>query len=100
MTLRKYRFGDQINDDLAVIDQLFDQFSVWPFRSSTTRGTFINTDDYDITPKKSTVERKIKETEQRLTELKDRRTNHNRTWDEQEKQLQDEIYDLKKKLSP
>ena len=98
MTLRKYRFGDPVNDDLA---QVFDDFFGWPFRSNHT-GTrvLVNEEDYEIRPKKHTIERKIKEAEQRLTELKDRRDSYNRTWDEQEKQLQDEIYDLKKKLSP
>ena len=100
MTLRKYRFGDRVNDDLAVIDELFNQFSVWPFNSTSTRGMFVNTDDFDIIPKRKTVERKIKEAEQRLQSLKDQRENEKRFFDERQKQIEEEIYNLKKKLSP
>ncbi len=97
MKLRKYRFGDAHND----LAQVFDDFFAWPFESSySINGRLVNTDDYDILPKKHTIERKVKEAEQRLESLKTQRENWKRTWDEQEKQLQDEIYDLKKKLSP
>ena len=91
-------FRDTVHDDFAdAVDKIFG----WPFPYvSTTKGTLVNTEDYDIIPKKHTVERKIKDAEQRLQELKDRRANYNRTWDEQQKQIEDEIYDLKKKLSP
>lgn len=97
MGLRKYRFGDVDNN----LIRAFDDFFAWPFESSySVNGRLVNTDDYDILPKKHTIERKIKEAEQRLKGLKDRRANYNRTWDEQEKQIQDEIYELTKKLSP
>lgn len=101
MTIRKYNFGDRVNDDLAVIDELFNQFSFsWPYKSTQTRGTFVNTDDYDIIPKRKTIERDIQKAEQKLQELKDHRANYNRTWDEQENRLKEEIDDLRKKLSP
>jgi hypothetical protein len=97
MSLRKYRFGDRVNDDLA---QAFDDFFAWPFASSyRVNGRLVNTDDYELVPKKHTIERKVKEAEQRLQSLKDQRENEKRFFDERQKQIEDEIYDLKKKLS-
>jgi hypothetical protein len=92
-----YRIGDLINDDLATWSDELNRISQ---TFLTRKSLLVNPDDYDITPKKSTVERQIKEKEQRLQELKDRRANEQRWFDEREKQLNDEIYDLRKKLSP
>jgi hypothetical protein len=95
--IKKYRFADRTNDDLA---QVFDDFFGWPFASSySVNGRLVNTDDYEIRPKKHTIERKIKEAEQRLESLKTQKKNWERTWDEQKKQIEDEIFDLQKKLS-
>ena len=97
MSINKYRFGE-LNDDLA---QVFDDMMGWPFKASYSyRGKFVNEEDYDVIPKKHTVERKIKEKEQRLQELRDRRANDQRMYDEMERQINDEIYELRKKLSP
>lgn len=86
-----------VNDDLGLANHFF---SGVPTVSYSLNGQFVNTDDYDIVPKKSKIEKDLKAAEQRLQELKDRRANQIRWFDEREKQLNDEIYELRKQLSP
>jgi hypothetical protein len=56
-------------------------------------------DDYVISPRKSFVERQIKEKEERLRELTEKKGNALRWFDEQEKTLLAEIGNLKTQLA-
>jgi hypothetical protein len=59
----------------------------------------VNTDDYDIRPRKSFLEREIKSKEESLERLKERKTNELRWFEEQEKSLLAEIGNLKTQLA-
>ena len=59
----------------------------------TFNGTFVDTDKYDIVPKKGYQEGQIKLKEAQLNKLKD-------THGAIEKELEDEIKSMKKALSP
>jgi len=94
MTIRRF----SINDDLAVFDKLWG----WsPSSFSFMRGELYDPENFDLVPKKHYVERQIKLKEKQLDELKQRRENDNKLYDEQEKSLRLEIDTLKQKsLSP
>jgi hypothetical protein len=95
MTLKRYRFADDffynMNDDLAVFDNFFSH-------PITTRLSVFNERDYDLVPKKHTIEKKIKEAEQRLDSLKERKENYERQYEEEVKALKLEIEQMKQKL--
>jgi hypothetical protein len=54
--------------------------------------------DYDLIPKKHTIEKKIKEAEQKLDSLEDRKKQSDRVYEEQVKSTKLEIDQLKQKL--
>jgi hypothetical protein len=103
---RFFTFGDlykSIHDDFAWFDEWANSIStskpaifatpdfVKPFK-------VVNEEDYIISPRKSFVERQIKEKEERLRELKERKANTFRWYEEQEKSLNTEIGNLKTQL--
>jgi len=95
--IRKYYYGDVSR----MVDDMFRGFESFPFISDLSfKGQLVNTDDYDIIPKRSKIERELKEKEQALQEFKERQKNHKRWADEQEKALGIEIDQLKQKLAP
>ncbi len=95
---KRYGFDFGVHDDFA---EFFDGFSRHPFVSTfSLKGRLIDENDYIITPKKHVVERQVKEKEQRLDELKKRKDNEQKWFDEQIKSLSLEIDQLKQKLSP
>jgi len=57
-------------------------------------------EQYDLVPKRSYTEKRIKEKEQELLSLGERRKNLNRQLNEEEKTLKLEIDQLKQKLTP
>jgi len=96
MTRGRYRsFINSVFDDMAYG---FDYFN--PSRSYPFRGEIVDTENFDIVPKKHYREQQLKLKEQRLQELKERKENDIRLYDEQEKALKLEIDELRQKLSP
>jgi hypothetical protein len=95
---RKYRsLIDSVFDDMAFG---FDYFN-YPLTSSYSfSGELVDTSKFDIVPKESYKKEQLKLKEQRLEELKRRRENDNRLYEEQEKTLKLEIDELRQKLSP
>jgi hypothetical protein len=95
---RTGRIRNFATDDLAV----FDHFFGWASPTfSFLKGEFVDTEKFDITPKKSYQEQQLKFKEKKLEELQDRRKNDNMLYDEQEKELKLEIDTLRQKiLSP
>ena len=85
MSIRRYKIGDDIEATLRAFD-----FSIPTF--SYARGEWYDPDQYDLVPKKGVIERQLKEKEEQLRLLSER---HRMV----EKQLQDEIDGLKKKLT-
>jgi hypothetical protein len=88
-----------MNDDLARIVRIgWDAFP-WVNPSYTyLNGEFVDTEKFDIIPKKSYQEQQLKFKEQKLQELKERRKNDNLLFDEQEKALKLEIDTLRQKI--
>ena len=100
MTLRKYRFGDRVNDDFA-IDELFDRFMGWPFHSSYSfKGQIVNPEEYDLVPKKSYIERRIKEAEEWLRRHDETKNQYLDRWQKQRNDKENEINELRRKLYP
>jgi hypothetical protein len=94
---RKFYYGDITK----VIDDMFEGFNNFPTGASLSfHGQFVNTDDYDIVPRKSKLERDLKEKEQALQSFKEREKHHKHWAEEQEKTLSTEIDQLKRKLTP
>jgi hypothetical protein len=95
---RKYRsLIDSVFDDMAYG---FDYFN-YPLTSSYSfSGRIYDPDTHDLVPKESYKKEQLKLKEQRLEELKKRRENDNRLYEEQEKTLKLEIDELRQKLSP
>ena len=75
-------------------DPLFDQSST----SRTLR--LVNTDDYDLVPKKFKIEKDIKEKEEKLKALKSRRENDDKWYESQIKTIETEIGVLRTKIAP
>ena len=91
------------HDDLAGIvnvGDLIDSFFNYPSYSTSFKGKLVNTDDYDIIPKKSKIERDIKAKEEELARTEQRKENENQFYDSRIKSLQLEIDQLRQKLSP
>jgi len=94
---RRFYVGEtssMINDMFYGLDVLS---STFPF---SFKGQVVSSEDYDLVPKKSYIEKQLKEKEQALQEFKERQKNHKRWADEQEKALGIEIDQLKQKLTP
>lgn len=66
---------------------------------SYLKGEFVNTDDYDIVPKRSYKERLMKMKEEELTRLKESQQHYNTRAEEEQKRVQAEIDRLKRELS-
>jgi hypothetical protein len=95
MLPKRYKFTDDffygLNDDLAIFDNFFSH-------PITTRLSVFDEKDYDLVPKKHTVEKKIKEAEQRLDSLEDRKKQSDRFYEEQIKSTKLEIEQMKQRL--
>jgi hypothetical protein len=87
------------HDDLAQkIDDMFDFWNPVKISSSYGIHTF-NSDEYDLVPKKSYWERKLKEKEEELSRLKQRKENDIRFYESREKSLQLEIEEMRRKIT-
>jgi len=89
-----YYLSNEMNSLLKDMEFCF------PSISLSSRGRWVNDEDYDIIPKKHLIERQIKEKEEKLKQLKDRRKNDERWYDEQEKALEADIGNLRTRLAP
>jgi hypothetical protein len=83
---RTRRFDDSITDLIAA----FGGFT--PFEA-------YNPDEFDLVPRKGYFERQIKEKEEELSRLKQRKANEQKFYENQEKSLTLEIEMLKQKLN-
>lgn len=94
--IRKFYYGDVSR----MVDDMFKGFEYFPSVSNFSfKGTLVDEREFDIVPKKSYIEKQLKEKEQALQEFKERQKNHKRWADEQEKTLSTEIDQLKTKLN-
>ena len=86
-----------VHDDFKWFDEWANPVNRTP--SGRTRSfELINMDDYTILPRKSFVERQIKEKEGYLQELKNQKTNYLHRFEEQERSLLAEIGNLQTQL--
>jgi len=95
MTLRRYSFGDvikEVNGDLALIT---DHYWAKPYLS-LFKGEIYDPEEFDLVPKRKHLERRLKEKEQNLENLK----GIYKHYEEQIKKAEIELEDLKRSLSP
>ena len=89
MILKKFR----LEDGMDVFDEFWNGISFSQPTFSYLKGQFVDTDKYDVVPKKSYQEELLKLKESQLKAIKEKH-------EIREKQLQDEITSLQKALSP
>jgi len=70
-----------LDDDFAWVDSFF------PIRSFSVNGQFVNTDEYDVMPKQSTIDRRLKENEKEAEEV-------DKLYENRKKRLQEEKDEL------
>jgi hypothetical protein len=85
-----------INDDLAVFDNFFG-FARPTF--SMIKGEFYNPEDYDLTPKKSYLERLLSLKEEELKTVRQQQAHTHERFEIQKKNLQNDITEIRKKLT-
>lgn len=97
--LRSIRPFSDIVDDLAFgfVEGYFGE--PLSAQSSTLRNyKVVNTDEFDLVPKKTKIEKDIKEKEEKIKVLKQRKDNEQKWFDEQIKSLETELGNLRTKL--
>lgn len=96
MSLGKYTFGD---GEVARLNKLFFDFALENVPITSHKLFTYDPEQFNLVPKRSYTERRIKEKEQELLSLGEKRKNINRQLNEEEKALKLEIDQLKQKLN-
>jgi hypothetical protein len=96
--MKQFFAHDDFAFGLENIERVFDMYS--PLKSSLTfKGQLVDTELYDIVPKKSYTEKQIKLKEEELERLKTSQKLTNERFDIEKQNLKNEIEGLKRKLT-
>ena len=92
--MKQFFAHDDFAFGLESIQKVFDMYS--PLTSSYTfRGQLVDTEDFDIIPKKHYTDRMIKEKEQEISNLQDQKTHYIKRIDDQIEQARIELDTLR-----
>lgn len=87
--IRRYSFGDIVNSVMDDMGVGFDYLS--PFTSNFTfRGTLVDTDKFDIVPRKSWYEEQVNRTQERIEALDRQHEADKRYYESKRKELIEE----------
>jgi hypothetical protein len=96
--MKQFFAHDDFAFGLDAIGQVLDMYS--PLKSSFTfRGQLVDTELYDIVPKRGYTEKKIKEKEEELERLKTSQKLTNERFAIEKQNLNNDIEELKRKLT-
>jgi hypothetical protein len=97
--MKRFFAHDDFAFGLENIERVFDMYS--PLKSSFTfKGQLVDTDDFDIIPKKHYTDRKIKEKEQEIANLQDQKNHYIKRIDEQIENARIELDTLRGYIKP